>query len=203
VNETLSPGFADPVGAAQATFRAVLTALSEPGKLLELELAPDLGFRPPAPLGLAAAAIALSLLDGDTPLWCDPASRPATPSLRFHTGAPLVEAPEHARFALIADPALLPSLAAFDAGSDEYPDRSATLIIEVAAFGPRATGGTELVLRGPGIPERRSLAVRGLPAGFLAEWRANHARFPRGVDVILTAGAQLAGLPRSTLIEEL
>ena len=199
MNDQLSPGFADPVGAAQATFRAVLTALSEPGTMLTLGLEPDPAFRPPAPLGLAAAAIALSLLDGDTPLWCDPASRPATPSLRFHTGAPLVEAPEHARFALIANPALLPSLAAFDAGSDEYPDRSATLIVEVAALGE----GSELVLRGPGIPERRSLAVRGLPAGFLAEWRANHARFPRGVDVILTAGAKLAGLPRSTIIEEL
>jgi alpha-D-ribose 1-methylphosphonate 5-triphosphate synthase subunit PhnH len=198
VNETLCPGFADPVGAAQATFRAVLTALSEPGTVLTLALAPDPAFRPPAPLGLAAAAIALSLLDGDTPLWCDPASRGAAPSLRFHTGAPLVEAPEQARFALIAETALLPSLAAFDAGSDEYPDRSATLIIEVASLGE----GSTLVLRGPGIPERRTLAVDGLPAGFRAEWRANHARFPRGIDVILTAGGRLAGLPRSTLIEE-
>jgi alpha-D-ribose 1-methylphosphonate 5-triphosphate synthase subunit PhnH len=194
VNEKLSPGFADPVGAAQATFRAVLTALSEPGKVLALAL--DL--EPPAPLGLAAAAVALSLLDGDTPLWCDPASRAAAPSLRFHTGAPLVDAPERARFALIAEAALLPSLAAFDAGSDEYPDRSATLIIEVAALGD----GTTLMLRGPGIPERRALAVGGLPAGFRSEWQANHARFPRGVDVILTAGGRLAGLPRSTVIEE-
>jgi alpha-D-ribose 1-methylphosphonate 5-triphosphate synthase subunit PhnH len=194
VNEKLSPGFADTVGAAQATFRAVLTALSEPGTVLALAL--DL--EPPAPLGLAAAAVALSLLDGDTPLWCDPASRAAATSLRFHTGAPLVEAPERARFALIAEAALLPSLAAFDAGSDEYPDRSATLIIEVASLGD----GTKLVLRGPGIPERRSLAVGGLPAGFRSEWQANHARFPRGVDVILTAGGRLAGLPRSTIIEE-
>ena len=194
MNENLSPGFADPVGAAQATFRAVLTALSEPGKVLALELA----LEPPAPLGLAAAAVALSLLDGDTPLWCDPASRAAAPSLRFHTGAPLVEAPERARFALIAEAALLPSLAAFDAGSDEYPDRSATLIVEVAALG----AGPTLSLRGPGIPDHRVLAVGGLPAGFAAEWRANHARFPRGVDLILTAGGRLAGLPRSTLIEE-
>jgi alpha-D-ribose 1-methylphosphonate 5-triphosphate synthase subunit PhnH len=198
VNENLSPGFADPVGAAQATFRAVLTALSEPGKLIELALAPDPAFAPPAPLGLAAAAIALSLLDGDTPLWCDPASRRAAPSLRFHTGAPLVEAPERARFALIAEATQLPSLAAFDAGSDEYPDRSATLIVEVASLSDAPTW----LLRGPGIADRRALSVGGLPAGFAAEWRANHARFPRGVDVILTAGGRLAGLPRSTVIEE-
>ena len=194
MNDDLSPGFADPVGGAQLTFRAVLTALAEPGTVNELALA----LAPPAPLGLAAAATALSLLDGDTPLWCDAKSRAAAPSLRFHTGAPLVEAPEQARFALIADPALLPSLAAFDAGTDEYPDRSATLIVEVAALGD----GEPLVLRGPGIPDRRTLKVAGLPAGFRAEWRSNHARFPRGVDVILTARGRLAGLPRSTVIEE-
>ena len=193
MNEPLTPGFADPVGAAQATFRAVLTAMSEPGRLVGL----DLAFEPPRPLGIAAAAVALSLLDGDTPLWCDPASRAAASSLRFHTGAPLVEAPEHARFALISDAGALPSLAAFDAGSDEYPDRSASLIVAVAAFG----AGETLVLRGPGIPDTRALAVAGLPAGFRSEWRANHARFPRGIDVILTAGTQLACLPRSVQIE--
>ncbi len=194
IADRISPGFADPVGAAQTTFRAVLTALSEPGRIMTL----DLALEPPLPLGLASGALALSLLDGDTPLWCDPAGRAAAPSLRFHTGAPLVTEPERARFALITDVGALPSLAAFDAGSDEYPDRSASLIVAVAAFG---TGET-LVLRGPGIPDTRSLAVAGLPVGFRGEWRANHARFPRGIDVILTAGTQLACLPRSVQIIE-
>jgi alpha-D-ribose 1-methylphosphonate 5-triphosphate synthase subunit PhnH len=198
VNEPISPGFADPVGEAQTTFRAVLAALAEPGTVHGLVF----DFEPPAPLGLAAGALALSLLDGDTPLWCDPASRAAAASLRFHTGAPLIDAPEHARFALIADATQLPSLATFDAGTDEYPDRSATLIIEVAALGPNLDQGTPLILRGPGIPDRRILKVDGLPAGFRADWQANHARFPRGIDVILTAGGRLAGLPRSTVIEE-
>src|SRR3954447_6195559 len=82
VSDMISPGFADPVGAAQTTFRAVLTALSEPGRIMTL----DLALEAPPPLGLASAALALSLLDGDTPLWCDPAARAAVPSLRFHTG---------------------------------------------------------------------------------------------------------------------
>ncbi len=194
MNETPSPGFADPVGASQATFRAVLTAMAEPGRIMT----PDLALTPPPPLGPAAAAVALALLDGDTPVWCDPASRAAAPSLRFHTGAPLVDAPERARFALIADTAALPSLATFDAGTDEYPDRSATLIVAVARLGD----GDTMVLRGPGIQERTRFAVAGLPAGFRAEWRANHARFPRGIDVILTAGDRLACLPRSVQIVE-
>jgi len=194
VNEPLAPGFADPVGAAQATFRAVLAAMAEPGRIMTL----DVALAPPRPLGVAAAAVALSLLDGDTPLWCDPACRPVAPFLRFHTGVALVDAPEHARFALIGDPAALPSLAQFDAGTDEYPDRSASLILAVTHLG----AGAALMLRGPGIKERRRLAVAGLPAGFRAEWRANHARFPRGIDVILTAGDRLACLPRSVEILE-
>lgn len=193
MSEAITPGFADPVGAAQTTFRAVLTALSEPGRIMTL----DLALEPPPPLALAAGALVLSLLDGDTPLWCDPAARAALPSLRFHTGAPIVEAPERARFALLADAAALPSLATFDAGTDEYPDRSATVILAVTALG----SGEPLVLRGPGIPERRTLAVDGLPPGFRAEWHANHARFPRGIDVILTCGNRLAGLPRSVQME--
>ena len=194
MTDTLTPGFADPVGQSQATFRAVLTAMAEPGRIMTL----DLDLTPPPALGPAAAAVALSLLDGDTALWLDPASRAALPSLRFHTGAPVVETPEQARFALVGDLARLPSLAAFDAGSDEYPDRSATVIIAVAAL----DAGETLRLHGPGIPDRRDLRVAGLPAGFRAEWRANHARFPRGIDVILTCGAQLACLPRSVQIEE-
>ena len=194
MNEPLAPGFADPVGAAQSTFRAVLAAMAEPGRIMTL----DVALAPPRPLGLAAAAVALSLLDGDTPLWCDPACRPVAPFLRFHTGVALVDAPEHARFALIGDPAALPSLAQFDAGTDEYPDRSASLILAVTHLGV----GAALMLRGPGIKERRRLAVAGVPAGFRAEWRANHARFPRGIDVILTAGDRLACLPRSVEILE-
>lgn len=194
MNEPLSPGFADPVDAAQATFRAVLGAMAEPGRLFRVTV--DL--TPPRPLERAAAAVALSLLDGDTPLWLDRASHAAAPSLRFHTGAPLVDAPERARFALITDAAALPSLAAFDAGTDEYPDRSASLIVAVAALGT----GEPFTLRGPGIAATRRLSVAGLPAGFRGEWRANHARFPRGIDVILTAGDLIACLPRSVQIVE-
>ena len=66
---------------------------------------------PPAPLAPAAAATLLTLVDFETPLWLDPAA--ATPAVlawtRFHCGAPVVDAPEPARFAVVTDPdALLP-----------------------------------------------------------------------------------------------
>jgi alpha-D-ribose 1-methylphosphonate 5-triphosphate synthase subunit PhnH len=86
---------------------------------------------------------------------------------------------------------------AFDAGSDEYPDRSATLVVQVAAL----TAGTGKRLTGPGIAGEARLAVDGVPERFWLALRDNHARFPRGVDVILACPAAVTGLPRTTRVE--
>ncbi len=126
----LAPGFADPVRDAQATFRAVLDALAHPGRIIELPVA--LAAPAPKPLRDAAAAVALTLCDMDTPVWLDAGLVGCADYLRFHCGAPLVPDPGTAHFAFIGDGLLLPSLDAFALGSDEYPDRSTTLIIEVA-----------------------------------------------------------------------
>ena len=61
---TLTPGFADPVLDAQAAFRAVLEAMSRPGRVVVAGSA----LRPPAPLCPAAAAVLLALADADIPL---------------------------------------------------------------------------------------------------------------------------------------
>jgi alpha-D-ribose 1-methylphosphonate 5-triphosphate synthase subunit PhnH len=192
--DVTAAGFADPVDDAQLTFRAVLMALSEPGRVMTLPVVLDSGLA----VGPAALGLLLALADGDTPLWLDEAAAPAAAYLRFHTGAPVLRHPGAARFALIADARHCPPLDAFELGSEEYPDRSATLIIEVAHL---AEGGA-VVLSGPGIPERRGLTIDGLPRGFRAAWVANRALFPRGIDVLLTCGDRLAGLPRSIALED-
>jgi alpha-D-ribose 1-methylphosphonate 5-triphosphate synthase subunit PhnH len=89
---------------------------------------------------------------------------------------------------------LLP-LAGWPAGEPEYPDRAATLIVEVEAL----AGGPVLELSGPGIDGRARLAPV-LPEGAAEALRANAARVPRGLDFFFTAGGQVAGLPRSTRI---
>ena len=58
----LAPAFADPARASQAVFRSVMDAMARPGAIVATGgLA-----RAPQPLGLAAAAVALTLLDYDT-----------------------------------------------------------------------------------------------------------------------------------------
>lgn len=183
----LSGGFADPATGAAQAFRAIVDAMARPGTIVELQ-----GANAPAPASVAMAAALLTLADGNTPVHL--AGAHDTPALRdwlrFHTGAPLA-GPAQAVLAVGDWPALMP-LDAYDPGSAEYPDRSATLIVELPALS--ASGA---VLRGPGIKDRARLS---LPE--LAPFRANAARFPLGLDFLFTCGNRLAALPRSTRVEE-
>ncbi|MQT12820.1 phosphonate C-P lyase system protein PhnH [Segnochrobactrum spirostomi] len=191
----LAPGFDDPGLAAQAVFRAVMDAMARPGRIGRIAVP----LSPPAPLGTAMAAVALALTDFETPLWLDPTlagDDGVRRWLAFHTGAPVVAAPAEAAFALVTHTADLPRLAAFAQGTDDYPDRSTTLILAVDALADD-TGAT---LSGPGIDGETRLSVPPLGAAFWRECRLNHAGFPRGVDVLFTAGERIAALPRSTRI---
>lgn len=187
----LTPGFADPVLDAQASFRAILEAMSRPGRIQRI----DARITPPAPLCSAAGAALLSLADADTPLWLD-ASDAVAEWLRFHCGAPITRDIGAARFALACGAA--PSLETLDVGTDEDPQLGATLILQVAGL----VAGDGWRLTGPGIEHEHRLCVVGAPADFVAAWARNQALFPRGVDVLLCAGDSIAALPRSVMIAE-
>lgn len=116
--------------------------------------------------------------------------------LGFHSGAPLVATPADAHFALVANPANLIALENFAQGTQEYPDRSTTLILQVESL----TAGESLQLKGPGIETSATIAPTPLPRHFVEQWKQNGARFPRGVDVILAAPDGVACLPRTTRI---
>jgi alpha-D-ribose 1-methylphosphonate 5-triphosphate synthase subunit PhnH len=185
--EHLEGGFADPPRDAAHAFRATLQALSRPGRIETLS-----GAEPPVPCSPAAGAILLTLCDTTTPLHLAPSHD--TEALRgwiaFHTGAPIVSARE-AAFALGTWEALQP-VDRFCIGTAEYPDRAATLIVEVERL--EATGAR---LTGPGIETDAALS---LPE--TAAFRRNRARFPLGFDCFFTCENRVAGLPRSTTVEE-
>ncbi|MBR0671148.1 phosphonate C-P lyase system protein PhnH [Roseomonas soli] len=187
----LTAGFADPVLDAQATFRAVLEAVSRPGRIQRAGGA----LNPPAPLNQAAAAVLLTLADADTPLWLDGGSA-AEAWLRFHCGAPVVAQPGAAAFALATG--MPPALAALAQGTEEEPQGGATLVLQVSDLAE----GEGWHLTGPGIEHEHRLRVTGAPEGFLSAWVANRAGFPCGVDVVLCAGDRLTALPRTVMIAE-
>jgi alpha-D-ribose 1-methylphosphonate 5-triphosphate synthase subunit PhnH len=185
--ETRFPGFADPVLDAQASFRAVLEAMSRPGRVQRIVSPPEV----PPGLSPASAAVLLTLVDAATPLRLS-AGAEAEAWARFHCGCPL----QHEGAAFVLDPAA--TLMELDAGTEEEPERGATLILEVASL-EEASGWR---LTGPGIREMHHLHVGGAPPSFVEDWARNRARFPCGVDAILCAGTRIAALPRTVRIEE-
>lgn len=196
MSAALEAGFDDAVIGARSTFRAIMDALARPGTTQSLSFEST----PPAPLTAGLAAVALTILDHDTAVWLDPSlaeSDAVVGWLAFHTGAPITTEPQNAAFALITSADLLPSFERFNQGTDEYPDRSTTIVLAV----PSLTGGTSLTLRGPGIKGEATVSPTGLPEDFVSQRAANRERFPRGIDLLLTAGGQVIGLPRSTRVE--
>lgn len=183
-------GFADPVLDAQASFRAVLEAMAHPGRVVTV------GSRltPPSELHRATAAVLLTLVDGDAPLWLAPDCAPALAWLTFHCGAVPADRAS-ARFAVAN---ALPALTTLAQGTDIAPELSATLIVQLPALGE----GDGYVLSGPGLRTAEAFAAAGLPRDFVARWRENHAGYPLGVDLILCAGDRLAALPRSVAVRE-
>lgn len=194
--QQVRPGFHDAALGSQAVFRSALSALSHPGRVIEM---PDVSALPRQGHG-AAALLLQALVDSDCRVWLSPAlaASDAAAWLRFHTGCRWATDATSARFLWVAEGDALPALASLDAGTDEYPDQSATCVVEVAALDGAAADG--LVLTGPGIATEQSLSVRGLPDDFATQWDGNHRAFPRGVDLFLVTPTHIAGLPRSTRV---
>ena len=195
---SLGAGFSNEAFGSQAVFRAVLQALSHPGRTVAVEhdaQAPAVGHA-------ASAAVLLALLDSDCTLWLSPklAASDAGAWLRFHTGCTLVADAAQSRFVWVAQGDALPALNRLALGTDIYPDQSVTCVVDVSRAAATTTDASDAWhLRGPGIQEVADLQVDGLPDDFETQWAANHAMFPRGVDLLLGTPDHIVGLPRTTL----
>lgn len=184
----MTGGFADPPIQSAQAFRAAMTAMARPGDILAVK-----GAQAPAPVSVAASVLLLVLCDPGTPVWLAPSHDSADLRrwIAFHTGASVVATRGEAVFALGTWDSLLP-LADYRIGTPDYPDRSATLIVEMPLL--RAEGA---VLQGPGIKESAQLSVPEV-----APLRVNRALFPLGLDFFFTCGSDLAAVPRSTVVTD-
>ena len=189
----LPAGFADKVLSAQTTFRSVMDAMARPGSVQQVVAAVGT----PSSLMRGTAAIALTLFDHDTPIWLDAKFSETTEVakwLKFHASAPVVADSSIASFALIGDAAAFPNLDRFSFGTNEYPDRSTTLILQVESL----TQGREYCLSGPGIDGTAILRATIGPKDLFDQLTINAALFPRGIDVVLVADDAIVAIPRTT-----
>jgi alpha-D-ribose 1-methylphosphonate 5-triphosphate synthase subunit PhnH len=189
----LPAGFADKVLSAQTTFRSVMDAMARPGSVQRVIAESGA----PASLMRGTAAIALTLFDHDTPVWLDPLlseTSDVAKWLKFHTSAPVIADSSICSFAVVGDARALPALDRFAFGSNEYPDRSSTLILQVESL----TEGVAVELRGPGIDGTAVLRATLQPADLFERLAINIAQFPRGIDVVLVADDSVVAIPRTT-----
>lgn len=175
-------------------FRAILDAFAKPGQQVTVPQVAD----KPAALQSASVVLALDLCDYQSPVWLSPRinHHDVRSFLRFHTGAPIVANPLEAHFAFADCEEFAQHFRTFNKGSDEYPDRSVTLVLQATSF----EAPQRVRLEGPGIKSHAELAVAGFGP---REWDLlsdDLILFPLGVDVAFVSETKLIGLPRSTRI---
>ena len=198
----LGRGFAEPAESSQTVFRQVLDALSLPGRLQVMDLKGSMQtMQAPKNTHPAAAALLLALLDQDCKLWLSPGleSSDAAAWLRFHTGCTLVSDSSMADFVWVASPNEIPEFKKLAQGSAEYPEQSATCVVQVAGLETATTGWS---LSGPGINGTATLHIQAMTNDFVKKRRASQAHSPCGVDFLFTHGSVFVGLPRSTVIKD-
>ncbi len=174
----MSPGEA----AQHAAFTALLWALSYPGRPQSLPAGAQAAFR----------LIGATLLDLETGYFTpDP---PLATALAATGGRALPphQAPYH--FYPSLDAAGLDLLATAPLGTYSDPDRGATIVI-----GCQLGAGPALTFSGPGVRTPLTLRAAGLPPALWA--LRNRAVYPLGWDLLLVAGDQVVGLPRTTRLE--
>lgn len=188
----VSGGFVKPVFEAQSTFKALMDAMARPGTHQMVKTTTIAGNG----INSTVAALILTLCDADTPIWLDPTLDVDALEawIRFHTGAQRCKQSSEAQFGICASPADMPALGSFMQGTQDYPDRSTTLIVQCQSL----QGGPTVALSGPGIRGEETSSLPGVPDVFMELWQANRELFPRGVDVIFAGVDAVMCLPRST-----
>lgn len=176
----------DPL-AAQRVFDALLHTLASPGTVATIDVPPGV---PPAVLpavALADVEVTVAVLADDD--WAE--------ALCTGTGARRA-APADAGIVVALRPLQPTEVRSFHRGTAQEPESAARLVAAVDRIGG---DGTELVLRGPGVPGERRLSVAGFDrAAVLALAEAN-AEFPAGIDVhLVAADGAVVSIPRSTRI---
>lgn len=169
----------------QQNYRALLDAISRPGRSQKITFNPDETD--------ATTAILATLLDGEVSL-SDPDNRIDPDDW------PLLQArcaePEDADFIVCAG--AIPACFEPKLGTLASPEQSATLLLQVESF----TADTASIrAQGPGIETTAELSVCGLNHSWLSARQTWISAFPLGVDIFLVAQDQVLALPRTTQLE--
>lgn len=183
----------------QATYRALLQAVSGPGSSVRLN-----GLETLSPLA-SIRAVVECLLDHEVGV-CILGARPEPAALAAAvaaTGAHPMPI-DRADFLVVVGPDSRGGLTAARRGSHESPEDGATVIYSLDGAGAPSADRFRVRLEGPGIAEAggRVPDMRGIPAPELQALSEVNADYPLGVDAFFVRpSGEVMAIPRSTRIQ--
>ncbi len=190
-----TPTIAPRALAEQENFRVLLNCMARPGTTDRLRSV-DETVANSAPL----VAIAEALLDHEVEFAISSDTGSLKEAILRRTGSHSVAVPQ-AGFVFADADSAVEALEATRIGDIDYPERGATLIVEVDSL---QADGVQIELRGPGIETSISIRIAGLPVDFFRALSAKNSLFPLGVDTIFaTASGGITCIPRTSQIEVL
>ncbi len=189
----------DEVFDAQLHFRIILDAMAKPGIIKTID---GVKINPPQGIHHASSLIGFALLNADT---CFSSvqlnQKEIAEYLLLNTGAPFVtEASADFIFMDGMQPAEL--IASIKFGTLEYPENSATIIIDVEEISDSMNEGSlSLILSGPGIENQHRVFIKGMGEQIISFRSEVNAEYPLGIDMILTdLNNRMICIPRTSKI---
>ena len=166
-------------------FRSLVNATSYPGRSFQINK-----LKKPSVLSNAAATILITLCDNESNVYLTKEynTEEVRNWLIFNTGA-IISNKKNADFVIGTWKSLLP-LNEFKIGVPEYPERSATLIIEETKYKK-----VKCNIDGPGIKNKLNIDLPN-PELFIE----NNNLYPLGLDFYFTNDLEILSIPRSTKI---
>lgn len=199
---TATAALLDTIRSDQQTFRTALSVLSNPGRTERLATAS----RSDAPAvngNRFTGPLLMALLDHEVSFSVEPgpdAGAFAAYILK-RTRCPIVSA-DRAAF-VVADHSTLDQQLPLElhTGSFDYPDDSATLIVQVPTLDQNVAADLTIVVEGPGVPGRRVVKLTGVGGEFFAARDRANAHYPIGIDLLfIDQEGRIIGLPRTSQV---
>lgn len=195
----------DTVFHSQEHFRSVLDSMARPGKLNPIT---DIEIHPVEGLRKSTASVAFALINRDVSFQILGFTGEVVDYIKANRNTDLAPT-EQADFIITLGYPEPESVEQSKEGILTYPETSASFICQIPEVNDEPMEGSlKVTLKGPGIPEEKTLFFKDADPRFFEALSLKNEEFPLGVDVIFTTFSakqpgveQVLCIPRSTQIK--
>ncbi len=173
----------DEVFDAQAHFRILLDSMARPGSINTLDTK---NLSVPDGLNAASAFIAFALLNSDVTFHLNNKNETVEQYLKTNTFSQAGNSMD-ANFIFLSGKDAADIIFQTSVGEPEYPEKSTTLIIDVASIQDhKQEDSLAIEVSGPGVKDTQTCFIQGLNKAILEALKEQNAEYPLGIDTIVT-----------------